>query len=465
MSKLPAPDELNTIVEVQDRTLVHRARMLRRPAFADIFMDFAVALSARSTCRRLRVGCVIASLDHRHVYGVGYNGSAAGGPNDCDGDEPGKCGCFVSGTTVSALGVQRAYRRRYAGDVVRIVTRVGEFTVTPNHPILSLGRGMVPAEALHEGDHLLHPARDEDMAARAPDDHEGMPIEQVYEAVRVAGRVVRRTGASHQFHGDGTSDEDVDVVSTDRGLLDHRAVQGRERLGEQWLAIPGQVKAACRAPRPAFGPTLLGGYPGFVEPRFHDDAGDAEFPRDGVGGLSAMMSRDDVLDVERDHRLAFVPAEVLSRLAQHTTLAQALLNRGVGDVEGRRYVYHPFAGLVSADKVIHVERDRWAGHVYNLQTTSGWYCAGSASTIVQNCVHAEANAVINCSSARQLEKVVYCTNLPCVQCSKYLINLGGVVRVLYRHDYRVRDGLGWLERAGITTQILGEPSFVDVGVV
>lgn len=52
-----------------------------------------------------------------------------------------------------------------------------------------------------------------------------------------------------------------------------------------------------------------------------------------------------------------------------------------------------------------------------------------------------------------------------MQCSKYLINLGGVVRVLYRHDYRVRDGLGWLERAGIATQILGEPSFVDVGVV
>jgi dCMP deaminase len=65
---------------------------LERPSFESIFMGLAFALSKRSTCSRLQVGCVIASTDWRHVYGVGYNGGAAGQENDCESLEPGKCG-------------------------------------------------------------------------------------------------------------------------------------------------------------------------------------------------------------------------------------------------------------------------------------------------------------------------------------------------------------------------------------
>lgn len=67
-----------------------------RPTFEDIMMGFAESLSRRSTCRRLKVGCVIASTDFRRVYAIGYNGNARGGPNDCDvvGEEAvGRCGC------------------------------------------------------------------------------------------------------------------------------------------------------------------------------------------------------------------------------------------------------------------------------------------------------------------------------------------------------------------------------------
>jgi dCMP deaminase len=51
-------------------------------------------LSQRSTCRRLQVGCVIASTDFRKVLSVGYNGNASGLANDCDSDEVGNCGCL-----------------------------------------------------------------------------------------------------------------------------------------------------------------------------------------------------------------------------------------------------------------------------------------------------------------------------------------------------------------------------------
>jgi dCMP deaminase len=56
------------------------------------------------------------------------------------------------------------------------------------------------------------------------------------------------------------------------------------------------------------------------------------------------------------------------------------------------------------------------------------------------CLHAEENAVINCDSPRQWEKIVFCTHLPCKMCAKRLINLGGVQCVYYAQDYRLREG-------------------------
>lgn len=65
-----------------------------RPSFLDVYMGFAFSLTRRATCRRLQVGAVITSTDFRYVYGLGYNGNAAGMANTCDRDVPGNCGCL-----------------------------------------------------------------------------------------------------------------------------------------------------------------------------------------------------------------------------------------------------------------------------------------------------------------------------------------------------------------------------------
>lgn len=57
------------------------------------------------------------------------------------------------------------------------------------------------------------------------------------------------------------------------------------------------------------------------------------------------------------------------------------------------------------------------------------------------CIHAEANAVVNCDSPRDTKKIVFCTHLPCVGCAKLLINLGNVQKVYYLNDYRIRTSL------------------------
>ncbi len=67
---------------------------VKRITFKEIYMKFAFDLSLRSTCARLKVGAVVVSSDFSRVYGIGYNGNAAGLDNKCDSNEPGNCGCL-----------------------------------------------------------------------------------------------------------------------------------------------------------------------------------------------------------------------------------------------------------------------------------------------------------------------------------------------------------------------------------
>lgn len=63
-----------------------------RPSFDQIYMNFALLLSKRSTCSRAQVGCVVVTADNHRVLSVGYNGGPKGLRNECLSIEPGKCG-------------------------------------------------------------------------------------------------------------------------------------------------------------------------------------------------------------------------------------------------------------------------------------------------------------------------------------------------------------------------------------
>ena len=65
-------------------------------------------------------------------------------------------------------------------------------------------------------------------------------------------------------------------------------------------------------------------------------------------------------------------------------------------------------------------------------------------------LHAEANAItkLACSTHSSEGATLYCTDMPCVECSKLIIQ-AGIVRVVYERPYRVTDGVELLKRAGI----------------
>lgn len=65
------------------------------------------------------------------------------------------------------------------------------------------------------------------------------------------------------------------------------------------------------------------------------------------------------------------------------------------------------------------------------------------------CLHSEENAIINCDAPRSIKKIVFVSHLPCNMCAKRLINLGNVVKVIYRVDYRLRESIITLTKANI----------------
>lgn len=73
-------------------------------------------------------------------------------------------------------------------------------------------------------------------------------------------------------------------------------------------------------------------------------------------------------------------------------------------------------------------------------------------------LHAEQNAIIQAAKhgTSISGSVLYCTNLPCVICSKMIIN-AGITKIVYDSGYPDKLGEEMLTEAGITVEKMGGP--------
>lgn len=75
-------------------------------------------------------------------------------------------------------------------------------------------------------------------------------------------------------------------------------------------------------------------------------------------------------------------------------------------------------------------------------------------------LHAEANAITKLARSNNSSdgSTIYITASPCIECAKLIIQ-AGMKRVVYGENYRLRDGLDLLERAGIETVFIDKEQF------
>jgi hypothetical protein len=127
--------------------------------------------------------------------------------------------CLVPGGSVLGEGIMTESRRLYSGEVITLKTSSGnEITVTPNHPILT-DRGFIEAKRLIEGDKIIEASsRYASLFGEAPNDINVPTVvdEKLHTFLKsFGGSSCCVKGSSVQFHGDGGSDSEVNIILTD----------------------------------------------------------------------------------------------------------------------------------------------------------------------------------------------------------------------------------------------------------
>ena len=128
--------------------------------------------------------------------------------------------CFPGETVFSpSARVLKAYRRAYGGELTTIITESGEaISSTPNHPVLTR-RGWVPIQFVDIGEDVFQaPLERGEFFVGNPQSVKTTALE-FFSALSALGVPHRVSGATSWFHGDGT-DEQIDIVDVDWSLGD-----------------------------------------------------------------------------------------------------------------------------------------------------------------------------------------------------------------------------------------------------
>lgn len=276
--------------------------------------------------------------------------------------------CVLPGQVVqgSVVAVSQA---GYSGDAVELITGKGRYlSLTPNHPVLTAG-GFTPAGAVCQGDKVVcyrcqvgvtslwrRPQGDEDQTPP--------PVEDIFGALAERSCSVTAPPSVDDFHGDAICfDGNVRVVRPDRELLLWKDPAFAQKAREVVLESADPVQASVVGPG---GPDLLGerclasatGIPG-----------GGTLPNDPVGG-----------------RLDSLPLRAL-RLGSPTQpdpgTEESTSDGGAGGITLVCELLNRFPGEIEFDHVVQVRKLKFSGHVYDLQTVTGWMIA--QDIVIHNC--------------------------------------------------------------------------------
>lgn len=326
--------------------------------------------------------------------------------------------CFPSWEPVKFVDdVHVLWRRWHSGHLTQIVTDEGRvLSATPNHPILT-DSGWKAAEAINVGDNLVDvclsgfDALDVEIKKRQP------RIGDLFAAAQVVFGSVSLDGHFGDFHGDGSAYQNVDAVNVEGGLRNKIKASGSEVAAKLLLENPDM----------AFGPLTKGG---ILTPLLGIDSNTTRgivrgldlleslcwrqiSPGDetglacvadiysailkalgdgGTGNADTAGNRLDALTgfvgSKRSVGVKLLPIVCLAKdilASAEPAPSQEILGEGVARAPNASSdILDGFPLLESRySKVKEVVTRAWSGHVFNLQTDSGWYIVGN--TGVRNC--------------------------------------------------------------------------------
>ena len=317
--------------------------------------------------------------------------------------------CFPGNVRVSlGNGVRKIWRTPFDGQVVKIVTDFGAATATINHPILTQ-RGWVSAGEISQGDYLVQALNDAHLIVNR-DKNQMLPtFDQVFRSFRATNSAQRKGRLGFDFHGH-VPDADVDEVVVNDLLPNNRVPEQLKSVTDFLLTESnggisggfgmGGFNHVVSSNRSSFGyqgDSVLMGQTTHAEDvgsastpdiaaiglqsAFDDAAGYVVTPCQGQDTLAANVSGDDFsfgqdLSVWGGSSAALdcdpASPELLAQLVRVHTNGFG----GFFEHAARRYKFVRVVDKSFAD---------YSGHVFTMETRSGWFSMTSAGFIAQNC--------------------------------------------------------------------------------
>jgi hypothetical protein len=335
--------------------------------------------------------------------------------------------------------VEIAARSTYSGEAVELRTLNGNvLRVTINHPVLT-SEGFVAAGLLRKGDKVVsyfagnevlgHAATAQKLTVDSfgtdqarlpsPDENEHYQpatIEQVFETLAAMFGTTRMPVRSNNLHGDAAGGNGyVDVVAVNRELLLNLQASLSHGGGDFILATMNEsqslVSSASSANKgiagddspPRLGPSsralpLNGRTIGFnglplqslrigsaaninisrFESRGNGCAAHPEFASQGFERCASTVSGDDRCPIDGSSTSA---ATLVGR--HNAAVLESGDNSLLPDMQLASDLLSAQAGGMQLDEIVSIDRFSFSGHVYDLQTSTGWMVA--QGIVISNC--------------------------------------------------------------------------------
>jgi len=292
--------------------------------------------------------------------------------------------CFLPGTLVSGKfeGGSKAF---YSGPAIEINTRDGaRLSITINHPILT-PHGWLPAYSLREGDDLFSDHINIDafdasqqsvstpFSSRRAVHNQQMPafIEDVFDAISSKAKCsVSSEWSPLNFHGDARWFKgDIHIIPADRLFLND-ALQKPPQCAGDVIDMETPSTSSLTLDRFCF--------------RTHDRFCIDPF-RGGIPGGSALALQDHSVIAAPTSHLPLVLLSIGPAADWDAPLLKEVDNSAIVNAINLGQFTRATSGAIRLDKVRGVRRFEFTGHVYNLESKTGYIIANRVVT--SNCRH------------------------------------------------------------------------------
>jgi SPP1 gp7 family putative phage head morphogenesis protein len=319
--------------------------------------------------------------------------------------------CFVPDTKVTHADLLGTSSRWYTGEVVTIKVKSGNvITVTPNHPILT-SHGWVSAGKITKGFYVVSATDSERMHSLVNPNynHVESTIKDVVDAFEASLGVSSKTVevSAMNFHGDGVGSE-IAVINSD-SLLRDKLIAKHESKGNLITTAGDSSTFSGLSDFASMFESVFASSDCIVCGSHIDGVDITTSGAHHQPISSGLISNNDViLDQDSTNHIASdieIKRNVVLALAGYVIgydgLLGQVINNTFSDASSRKQacannllrnavqignLLEAFTGLINLDEVIDVQIEAYSGHVYNLQTSTGWYIANNIITHNCRCV-------------------------------------------------------------------------------